>query len=109
MSLNCLLSILQSEFASGCQKFGGGQAFAGQDLISNGFARTNGSSASNEPVSSSLFANAPATTGEVSTPCLLFDPEHCMCAAQGCGHMFHMCCICAWQLQMVSRLCGCTD
>lgn len=53
----------QSEFAYGGLHLGGSQAFAGQDLISNGFARTSGSSASSEPAgSSSLFANAPPTT-----------------------------------------------
>ena len=56
---------LQTEFAYGGLHLGGSQAFAGQDLISNGFARTSGSSASSEPVSSSLFANAPPTTGAV--------------------------------------------
>lgn len=52
----------QTEFGGGGHNFGGGQAFAGQDLISNGLARTSNSSAGSEPMSSSLFANAPPTT-----------------------------------------------
>jgi hypothetical protein len=63
---------LQTEFAYGGLHLGGSQAFAGQDLISNGFARTSGSSASSEPAGgSSLFANAPPTTGTVRLYSLL--------------------------------------
>ena len=74
------LSSPQTDFAYGGLHLGGSQAFAGHDLISNGFARTSGSSAASEPASASLFANAPPTTGAVRLQGLGLDLAACYSA-----------------------------
>lgn len=82
----------QTDLAYGGLHLGGSQAFAGHDLISNGFARTSGSSAASEPASASLFANAPPTTGAVRLQGLGLDLASCCPALMCFGDVALGCC-----------------